>query len=55
MSSLKECKIAINSIRSFKKEFLLGIHIRKNGKLPSGEKILTVIKKIENINLLELF
>ena len=36
MSSLKECQIAINSIKSFKKEFLLGIHIRKGGKLPSG-------------------
>jgi len=47
MSSLKECKIAINSIRSFRKEFLLGIHIREGGKLPSGEKLLTVIKKIE--------
>ena len=47
MSSLKECQIAINSIKSFKKEFVLGIHIRKGGKLPSGEKISTVIKKIE--------
>ena len=47
MSSLKECQIAINSIKSFKKEFLLGIHIRKGGKLPSGEKISTVIKKVE--------
>jgi len=47
MSSFKECQIAINSIRSFKKEILVGIHIRKGGKLPSGEKLLTVIKKIE--------
>ena len=47
MSSLKECQIAINSIQSFKKEFLVGIHIRKGGKLPSGENLLTVIKKIE--------
>ena len=47
MSSLKECQIAINSIKSFKKEFLLGIHIRKGGKLPSGEKLLTVIRKVE--------
>ena len=35
MSSLKECTIAINSISSFKKEFLIGIHVRNNGKLPS--------------------
>ena len=47
MSSLKECRIGINSIKSFKKEFLLGIHVRKGGKLPSGEKLLTVINKIE--------
>lgn len=47
MSSFKECKIAIDSIKSFKKEFLVGIHIRKGGKLPSGEKLSNVIKKIE--------
>lgn len=47
MSSLKECKIAINSIKSFKKKFLLGIHIRSGGKLPSGEKLLYVINKIK--------
>ena len=47
MSSLKECQIAINSIKSFKKEFLLGIHIRKGGKLPSGEKLLPVIRKVK--------
>lgn len=50
MSSLKECLIAINSIKSFKKEFLLGVHIRKEGKLPSGEKLLKVVKKIEKFN-----
>ena len=47
MSSLKECIIAINSISSFKKEFLIGIHVRKNGKLPSGEDFIQVIKKLE--------
>ena len=47
MSSLKECTIAINSISSFKKEFLIGIHVRKNGKLPSGEDFIQVIKKLE--------
>jgi homocysteine S-methyltransferase len=50
MSSLKECQIAINSIESFKKEFLIGIHIRKGGKLPSGEKLLVVVNKIEKYN-----
>ena len=47
MSSLKECTIAINSISSFKKEFLIGVHVRKNGKLPSGENFIQVIKKLE--------
>ena len=32
MSSLKECILGINSIKSFKKDILIGIHIRKNGK-----------------------
>jgi len=47
MSSLKECIIAINSISSFKKKILIGVHVRKNGKLPSGENFIQVIKKLE--------
>ena len=47
MSSFKECKIAINSTSIFKKKYLIGIHVRANGKLPSGESFFTVIKKLE--------
>jgi len=47
MSSLKECKIGINSILSFKKEFVVGIHLRKKGKLPSGENFISVVKILE--------
>jgi|TARA_B110000259_G_scaffold170938_1_gene202087 homocysteine S-methyltransferase len=47
MSSLKECVIAIKSISPLKKNFLIGIHIRENGKLPSGERFVTVVKKLE--------
>ncbi len=47
MSSLKECKLGIESITPLRKEFLIGIHIRENGKLPSGEKFITVVKKLE--------
>tara|TARA_B100000965_G_scaffold350327_1_gene324151 strand:- start:1175 stop:2029 length:855 start_codon:yes stop_codon:yes gene_type:complete len=47
MSSFKECKIAIEAIKTFKKKFLIGIHIRKKGKLPSGENFLSVVKKLE--------
>jgi len=50
MSSLKECKLGIESIASLKKKFLIGIHIRENGKLPSGEKFITVVKKLEPYN-----
>ena len=47
MCSLQECEIGINSITSFKKNFLIGIHVRENGKLPSGEKFINVMKKLE--------
>jgi homocysteine S-methyltransferase len=47
MSSYKECKIAINSISIFKKKILIGIHTRANEKLPSGEKFISVAKKLE--------
>ena len=50
MCSLKECEIGIQSIKPLKKEFLIGLHIREDGKLPSGEKFITVVKKLEKFN-----
>ena len=50
MCSLKECKIGIQSIKPFKKKFLIGLHIRENGKLPSGEKFISVVKKLEKFH-----
>ena len=47
MSSLKECEVAIKAILPFKKNILIGIHIRENGRLPSGEKFISVVKKLE--------
>ena len=47
MSSLKECRLGIESIAPLKKNFLIGVHIRENGKLPSGEKFIDVVKKLE--------
>ena len=47
MSSFKECKIGIKAISSLKKKFIIGIHLRKNGKLPSGENFISVVKKLE--------
>ena len=50
MSSFKECNLAIQSISPLKKSFLIGIHIRENGQLPSGEKFIDVVKKLEKHN-----
>jgi len=50
MSSLKECKLGIQSVTRLKKKILIGIHIRENGKLPSGEQFINVVKKLENYN-----
>ena len=47
MSSFKECKIGIKAISSLKKKFIILIHLRKNGKLPSGENFISVVKKLE--------
>ena len=50
MSSLRECEIGIKAIMSFKKNFLVGLHVRENGNLPSGEKFISVVKKLEKYN-----
>ena len=39
MSSLKEIKIAIDSIQEFNKPYLIGAHISEGTKMPSGELI----------------
>ena len=36
-----------SAIKEYKKNFLVGIHIRKKGLLPSGEKFITVAKKVQ--------
>ncbi len=45
MSSGLECEIALNSIKTFDLPVLVGIHLKDNGLLPSGEKIENVINK----------
>ena len=45
VSSGQEIEIASNVIQKFSKPILIGLHIKKNGKLPSGETITEVIKK----------
>ncbi len=45
LSSGREIGIASEIIDKYKKPILVGIHLTKNGKLPSGETITEVIKK----------
>jgi len=52
MGSGKECEIALKTIKSFNLPVLVGIHIRKNGKLPSGENISDIVKKYKDENWL---
>ncbi len=52
MSSGMECKIALKTIESFNLPVLVGVHVRDNGQLPSGEKIKDMVKKYKNNNWL---
>ena len=40
--------MASNVIKKFNKPILIGLHIKKNGMLPSGETITEVVKKNKN-------
>jgi len=52
MSSGLECEIALKTIESFNLPVLVGIHVRDNGQLPSGETIKDIVKKYKNNNWL---
>jgi len=52
MGSGKECEIALKTIKSFNLPVLVGVHIKKNGKLPSGENISDIVKKYKEENWL---
>ena len=52
MSSGLECEIALKTIESFNLPVLVGVHVRDNGQLPSGEKIKNMVKKYKNNNWL---
>ena len=52
ISSGREVGIALNIIEKFNKPVLVGLHVKKNRKLPSGESITEVIKKYKNNNWL---
>ena len=46
LSSVREFQIAIDSIKEFKKPYLIGAHISEGTSLPSGEKISEIINNI---------
>ena len=54
LSSGKELDIASNVAAKLKKPILVGVHLKKNCLLPSGESITEVVKKYKNENWLGL-
>ena len=50
----KECELAINVAEKLNLPVLVGLHIKKNGKLPSNETISEVVDKCKNKNWLGL-
>ena len=50
MSSGLECEIALKVIETYNLPVLVGIHLRDNGQLPSGEKVVDIVKKYKNNN-----
>ena len=54
MSSIKEIEIALSVIEKINLPVLIGLHIREDGKLASGETITKVFKKCKNKNWLGL-
>ena len=52
LTGSKECEIALNVTEKLNLPVLVGLHIKKNGKLPSNESISEVVEKCKNKNLL---
>ena len=52
ISSLRECEIALSVTTKMKLPALIGLHIKANGKLPSGEDIYESIRKCKKYNIL---
>ena len=50
----KECKLALNVTEKLNLPVLVGLHVKKNGKLPSNESISEVVEKCKNKNWLGL-
>ena len=46
MSSLRECIIGLSVTKKMELPALVGLHIKSNGNLPSGEKINEVMDEL---------
>jgi len=54
LSSIREVEIALNVVEKINLPVLVGLHIRENGKLSSGETITNVFEKCKSKNWLGL-
>ena len=50
LSSIKEIKIALEASKEFNKQILVGVHLRYDAKLPSGETLEDLFKIINQYN-----
>ncbi len=54
LSSIREIEIALNVVEKMNLPVLVGVHIRSDGKLPSGETITEMVEKCKSKNWLGL-
>jgi len=54
LCSSKECEIALSVTEKLNLPVLVGLHVKRNGKLPSNENISQVVEKCKNKNWLGL-
>ena len=50
LCSIKEIKIALEASKEFNKQVLVGVHLRYDGKLPSGESLDELFETIQKFN-----
>ena len=51
LCSYKEIELALESIKNFDKDVIVGIHLKDTGKLPSGENLLGLKKILSNYKI----
>ena len=51
LCSYKEIELALESIKNFDKDVIVGIHLKDSGKLPSGENILGLKNILSNYKI----